>query len=831
MKRAYFILGDTGQRRLAEADFPLTIGGLVCDIQLPGLAGDRIVAHIALSDGHAYVQPANEQIELFHNHEYLASSAWLKSGDRIQFEHHLVCWDIKGDQVFIKLECIDVETELTPPSAPPPGNEAQPQNTALNGSDTASGNRSELAPKDQLGQGDDFEEIIPIGAAPISSAKRRRIRYLLIALFSVLCLAALFVVFATPMSVNISPKPDKREVSGFPPPVSFGKKKLVVPGTYTVNATRTGYYPLEQSFEVTSNGFQAFDFELKELPGRIKIRVNPDVPVRVSVKDTLLAVEEGNIVSVGRGVQLLSIATDRYIEEQREVDVAGFGELQELVIVLQPAWANVRIESDPPAARVMVDGRAVGKTPLDTEIIMGKRELGLRLTGHKPVRFEQDFTAGSTVVLDTISLEPNDGRLELKSRPAGAIVSIDGKFHGTTPVNVVLKSGVSHQLTLSRPGYLTVSKTIVVKPDDEQALSLELPPEFGIVFASARPADADLAVDGKPAGKGTQRLRLTTRPHELTFSKAGYASQTVKLTPSSETSQNIDVVLKTLQQVKEESRPQLLITATGQEMPLIEPQGSFEMGASRREAGRRANESQRLVELTRAYYLSRKEVTNGEYRKFKKNHTSGSAEGTSLNGDLVPVVNVSWDDAARYCNWLSEQDNLPPFYIEQDGHMFPAPETTIGYRLPSEAEWVYAARVFNRVSKARYPWGDGYPPANKAGNYADAQIADTLANVVTGYNDGYRGLAPVGSFESMPTGFYDFGGNAAEWVNDLYAVYPGQAQRLVKDPKGPASGDHHVVRGSSWRDGSITDLRLSYRDYSRGPRDDLGFRIARYANE
>lgn len=117
------------------------------------------------------------------------------------------------------------------------------------------------------------------------------------------------------------------------------------------------------------------------------------------------------------------------------------------------------------------------------------------------------------------------------------------------------------------------------------------------------------------------------------------------------------------------------------------------------------------------------------------------------------------------------------------------------------------------------------------GNFADAQIADTLANVVSDYNDWYRGPSPVGSFDAQPEGFHDFGGNVAEWINDFYAVYPGQSERLVKDPTGPTSGDHHVVRGSSWRDGSITELRLSYRDYSRGPRDNLGFRIARYADE
>ena len=87
----------------------------------------------------------------------------------------------------------------------------------------------------------------------------------------------------------------------------------------------------------------------------------------------------------------------------------------------------------------------------------------------------------------------------------------------------------------------------------------------------------------------------------------------------------------------------------------------------------------------------------------------------------------------------------------------------------------------------------------------------------------------MASFAARPGGFHDLGGNVAEWMHDYYAVYPGQADRPVKDPSGPVSGDHHVVRGSSWRHGGITELRLSYRDYSRVARPDLGFRVARYA--
>jgi len=802
LKRVFFIDTASGTRRLSEADFPLSVGGIGADIALQETPADTIVAHIGLSSGHAYVQPAVAGIELFHNHEYIDTSAWLKSGDRVQLGDRVLCWDVKGDQVFVKVKHVEDPPELQPPPVSPPGDEVEP--------DT---------------------EIIPIVTASISPAKHRRLRYLIIGMFSLLSLAALFVLFATPLAVSVRPEPDSLSITGFPPPVSMGGKKLVIPGSYKVKASRQGYKSLEKVIDVSSGGLQSFDFELQELPGRLQILVDPVVPFKVSVGGVEAELDAENFVLLERGLQQLNLETDRYLAETLELEISGFGALQELRVSLRPAWAVVQLESEPAGATVSVDGKSKGVTPLVSEIIQGQRRIELSLDGYKTARFATGLVAGTTLKPEVFSLQPNDGTLVLETRPAGVTVSVDGRYYGSTPISLVLTSGIPHQLRLSRPGYKVTEKNLSLSADEERQLKVDMAAEYGIVFTSSEPADASLTLDGKPAGSGTQRLRLTTRQHELVFSKPGYLPQTVKVTPRVDTSQNVDIALKTRSQAKVEARSTVLKTAAGQEMHLLEPKGSFKMGASRREAGRRANESQRLVEITKPFYLSINEVTNAEYRLYDARHNSGSAEGMSLNNAQNPVVNISWDDAARYCNWLSEQDKLPPSYVEQDGHMKLLADVKNGYRLPSEAEWVYAARVAGRSDAARFPWGDGYPPKTKAGNFADAQIADTLANVVTGYNDGYRASAPVGSFSTQSNGFNDLGGNVAEWINDFYAVYPGQAERLVRDPMGPDSGDHHVVRDSSWRDGSITELRLSYRDYSRGPRDNLGFRIARNADE
>ena len=151
-----------------------------------------------------------------------------------------------------------------------------------------------------------------------------------------------------------------------------------------------------------------------------------------------------------------------------------------------------------------------------------------------------------------------------------------------------------------------------------------------------------------------------------------------------------------------------------------------------------------------------------------------------------------------------------------------------GYRLPSEAEWAWAARQQPDKSMLKFPWGAKMPPPEKSGNYADNSTSGFLSKVLNTYNDGYLASAPVGSFAANSKGLFDMGGNVAEWVHDFYDIQLGSSGKPVLDPLGPKTGKFHVIRGSSWAHGTVTELRLSYRDYHAKARDDVGFRIARY---
>jgi len=151
--------------------------------------------------------------------------------------------------------------------------------------------------------------------------------------------------------------------------------------------------------------------------------------------------------------------------------------------------------------------------------------------------------------------------------------------------------------------------------------------------------------------------------------------------------------------------------------------------------------------------------------------------------------------------------------------------------MPTEAEWAWIARTNGSESELKYTWGEQLPPAPGSGNFADASVQAFLGQVLYNYEDGFVGSAPVGEFEPNYHGIYDMAGNVAEWVHDFYGSVGTLGGAPEADPLGPLAGQYHTIRGSSWAHGAVTELRLSFRDFGDEPRDDLGFRIARYLGE
>ena len=106
-----------------------------------------------------------------------------------------------------------------------------------------------------------------------------------------------------------------------------------------------------------------------------------------------------------------------------------------------------------------------------------------------------------------------------------------------------------------------------------------------------------------------------------------------------------------------------------------------------------------------------------------------------------------------------------------------------------------------------------------------------IGKALPGYEDRDRVTSAVGSYSPNQKGLYDLAGNVSEWIHDYYGIKTGLSLKAVPNPVGPASGDGHVIRGSSWKSGSLSELRLAYRDSGNGKQDHVGFRIARYVFE
>jgi len=219
-------------------------------------------------------------------------------------------------------------------------------------------------------------------------------------------------------------------------------------------------------------------------------------------------------------------------------------------------------------------------------------------------------------------------------------------------------------------------------------------------------------------------------------------------------------------------------------------------------------------------------VKNAEYKIFcdmnghaypPEGGNNQPPSGYLVNYPEYPVVGISWYDAVRYCNWLSEKKGYAVCYDTTNWSYDP---TKNGYHLPTEAQWERAAR--GNLDKKKYPWGDEDPGTRC--NYQSYQgiLEAEMANFSNG-----RGTLAVGMFQPNGLTLYDMAGNVLEWCNDWYQEdYYGVSPS--ENPPGPGSGSEKVIRGGAWNR-SETYLQCAFRD-KKSPttkRYDIGFRIAR----
>ena len=259
--------------------------------------------------------------------------------------------------------------------------------------------------------------------------------------------------------------------------------------------------------------------------------------------------------------------------------------------------------------------------------------------------------------------------------------------------------------------------------------------------------------------------------------------------------------------------------------------GTFQMGST---AGSSDEKPVHEVTLTKNFYMSKYEVTQGEYEKYCS-YGGSSPSSDYGDGDNYPAYYVSWYDALVYCNKRSINEGLTPCYRineETDPSKWGTVPTSSdstwnavvcdwnanGYRLPTEAEWEYAARAGNNTTSSTI--------------YSGTTSSSSLGDYAWYTNNSSGKTHEVGTKKANSFGLYDMSGNVWEWCWNWYTSSYDTTKEGGSDPTGALSGSYRVYRGGSWNSSSDScsvssrsSLSPYYRNYY------LGFRLVRASSK
>jgi len=369
------------------------------------------------------------------------------------------------------------------------------------------------------------------------------------------------------------------------------------------------------------------------------------------------------------------------------------------------------------------------------------------------------------------------GQVTIRSNVFNDHIKINGEYRGSSQLDIELKVG-EHSIEVSKEGYEPYKINVMVKGNEKQLLNVQLK-----------------AVSNNDNQTKPKQIETTLKP-----------SKPVPLV--TEKLQNVAKTTKQKITVKPKLESEKLF-----DMEFIKvPAGCFMMGSPFSEEGRLQDELQHEVCISKDYWLGKYEVTQAQWQSIMgKNPSYFKGCGTDC-----PVEEVSWNDIQSFIFRLNDK-------------------TGLNYRLPTEAEWEYAARAGTQSAtyKNNPEWigTNNVPDLNDIAWYSGNSGIDYKGGkYCEDWEDkqleGFRcGTHSVGKKQPNAWGFYDMIGNVWEWTNDRYGRY---SSKLKDDPKGPKKGGMRVTRGGNWSD-SIQQNRSAAR-YGFGVRtkqNNLGFRLAR----
>ena len=479
------------------------------------------------------------------------------------------------------------------------------------------------------------------------------------------------------------------------------------------------------------------------------------------------------------GQHQVSIVAPRYASFFRVVDIID-GQQTELDATLDARFATVTINSLP-GATIKVNGQEKGRGSYSEELGEGVYDIEVSLANHRSVTRQIEVVAKQPQTL-TIEPTPIYGMLDIMTSPMYANVTINGKSYGDTPLSIEKMLIGDYEVVLSKEGCASVTKRVSITEGTQSTIEVTLPQGREMTIRSDASGD-DVIVDGTKVGVTPLTTNLAFGNHTIELHRAGKTTKTdVNITISGKDKEIVlSFGLKPRWSANITASQKAVLQKLIDSMVKVEG-GTFTMGLTSEQGSDVDSDEKPAHQVTLSdYMICKTEVTQELWQAVMGSNPS------KFKGSDLPVEEVSYKDCLKFIKKLNKL-------------------TGLNFRLPTEAEWEYAARGGNESK------GYKYSGSNDIGSVAwyDSNSSSKTHVVAT--------KAP------NELGIYDMSGNVYEWCSDWYGDYSSGSQT---NSKGPSSGSGRVNRGGDWYS-YARYCRVSNRDIN-APDDrfnGLGLRLA-----
>jgi formylglycine-generating enzyme required for sulfatase activity len=612
-------------------------------------------------------------------------------------------------------------------------------------------------------------------------------------------------------------------------------------GEYQITVSKSMFHSETRNVNIGEGKTEELAITMKPDFGLLRVITNPEPGAEVTINGnphrskTPFTTER-----LRAGNYELSVSLPMYHSETREITI-GDGETTEVVFDLRPSFGEVSVTTKPETgAEVLVNGISTGKnTPCELDRLpTGQHQITVRKEWYQPKTIAVDITDGLSDHFE-IEMEPTFGILNVTAEhDAQIFVNDDRKASAQWEGRLIAGW---YTVEARKDKYHSDQKRVEIKLAETQNLSLHPKPMTGAVRIQTTPFDSDITINGKDHGKTPNTIRdLLIGEYTVVLSKQGHAAVTRNVTVTENETVEIEEDLpagmtvtitsvpagaelyinnqkvgitpytsqlsfgshrlklinrsKTLEetiQIAQEGKNAFSYNVTEFNDPFENQMvfvkgGSFTMGCTSEQGGDCLDREKPTRRVTVSdFYMGKYEVTQKQWREIM-----GTNPSRFSGCDNCPVESVSWNDIQEFIRKLNQK-------------------TAKRYRLPTEAEWEYAARGGAQSRGYKY-----------SGSNSIRKVAEYDGNI-------NKSTKPVGGKKANELGLFDMSGNVWEWCEDdwhsNYKGAPNDGRAWVDSPR----GSYRVLRGGSWSN-DAQYCRVAYRGSSTpgGRSSNYGFRLA-----